>query len=390
MRAPHIDQLSLMTKHGPVPTNGTLPFMRLLGRQVFVIGERYKWVPRGSVFVWNRQRRIYFVYQGGVYDAIRGVRHAQVGYGLGGATAGELGEIRQLTVSRATLRALLRDNWHYVKLSESDREAFAERCLELVEEFALVRDDHKRQVRDKIKRASCVIDTLGRLNWTRRNPIFWSAVDELDHRVVNIRSISSWVDARQFALHAENDRALQVAYQIYQEMDGLLERGFDFDDLDVCASLVSEVMPLYDLLLGVWILPYDHGFARSAEDLNTVRKLLNLSTKSRRDRLDITRLFDRVQRSMALYSVRRSIEDVLWPLSREMQRRHHNPDLLDGYTKDLRALKDYLTSISDFDQVFRNPALPSVVLKTEAALVAAEAVDWKVAKNLLVEATRPF
>lgn len=390
MESPHIDQLSLMTKHGPIPTLGTLPFMRLLGRQVFVIGERYKWVPRGAIFVWNRKRRIYYVYQGGVYDAIRGVRHAQVGYGLGSATAADHGEISQLTVSRATLRALLRDNWHYVKLSESDREAFAERCLELADEFALVRDAHKRNMQDKVKRASCVIDRLGRVNYPRRAPMFWSAADDLEHRVINIRSIAVWVDARQFAMHAENDRALAVALQIYNEMEGLLERQFDFDDSEICASLTSEIQHLYDLLDTVWVLPYEHGFTRSMTDLNTVRQLLKLDPKSDRDRKDVVRLFDRVMRSMALYSVRRSIEEVLWPLSREVQRRHKNPELLASYTESLCRLRNYLITIAYFDKVFRNPALPSVMIKVEAALVAAEAENWKTAKKLLVNATAPF
>jgi len=352
MRTYKIEELTLPTKYDDL----TAKFQVVLARTIYVLAEDCFGIARGAVFIRNKRMGIYQIWRGGLFDAIRATRHMKAGYGLTDGQYDEFGEINQLTLGRATLGMLLRQIWEYGNLSDRQRAEYAEGCLALAQELELVQDDGKVLAHDRIARAAGVIDSLGRYNPPSCAPMLWSSADLLKYRQVAIRFIAKWVDIRQFALLTMLDEIYETVNLVYHRAGELMlhrrpdgqAREHDWSAGDLVRELSLPV-----------VLPFRHGFTRTATDLTSVRILLGRSQRSPAEYRQIIRLYDRSQRAMGLYMMRLDLEPIIEGLTSELNRRKANrrPAELDRSMRELGAFKNYIGLYEDFDELFRNRIL---------------------------------
>ncbi len=378
---PHIVEIELPTKHGEVKAR----FQHILGYSVFILAEEVDGLPEGSVFIRNTSLGYFMVYVDGIYSALRGLAHAKNRYGLGSADAAEQGELRQMTVSAATLRILLRRIWNYKKMGKRERAEYRDMCLAIAEDLGKVRDEGKVIAKGRIAAASDPTDSLGRENWPSRSPMIWSAADKLEDRRISIEVIAKWVDVREFALLAELDRIWYWVWRVQIEVTELarIPSNIDakhIDGIKAQLAIITEVLPEYP------VRPFRRSFRRSATDLCSAVKLLERHGSERVVR--VRQYFDRVRRSMEIMRIRRSFEEIIMPLSLEMRRRKHDPQVMADFVADVVLFRDSINV--DLDHDFRKRILPEVIREINGALKAAERDDWKEFKNKLVTACEPF
>ncbi|MFH1142522.1 MAG: hypothetical protein ABIH67_02880 [Candidatus Uhrbacteria bacterium] len=373
MRKYKIEQLTLPYKCGQIEAE----FQVVLRNQVYVLTENWYRVVRGAVLIWNARLKLYQVYQGGLFDAIRGTKHAKKGYGLLDGQLDESGEIHQLTLSRSTIAMLLRQIWDYGNLSNHQRNEYAQGCLALFEDLESVQDEGKVIARDRIKRAQSVIDKLGRRNPSSRAPMLWSSADKLEQRQINIRDIARWVDIRQFVLLTMLDEMYEIVHQTYELTGG----EPDTIQIRSMKSLLEN---------GVIVLPFRRGFARTAVDLKEASRRLTLPNPSART--NVARYLDRAQRAMVLYMIRRDLEPIIWRLTSELAKRKANRqvNVLDAVLQDLVDFCEFLFSIQGFDKMFRHPVLPRMHHHLSAVVQAGRSNDWPAASQELEAATIMF
>ncbi len=385
MRTYRIEEQTLLTKYG----EHTAKYQVVLNNTIYILAEDWLDIARGAVFIWNKRMGIYQIWRGGLFDAIRATKHVQAGYGLADGQHDEFGEINQLTLARVTLGMLLRQIWDYGNLTDRQRAEYAEDCIALAEELGLVRDEDKAKARDRIALAISVIDSLGRYNPPSRAPMLWSSADLLKYRQETIRFIAKWVDVRQFALLTMLDEIYETVNFAYHQIDKLTlqdEQGRGG------RHQIIQIEDLVERLQVPIVLPFRHGFARTATDLDSVRVLLSREQLSPAENRQIGRLYDRSQRAMALYMIRRDLEPIIWGLTSELARRKANrrPKVLDQAMRELAAFTDYISSIQSFDLAFRNPVLPRMYRHLRAVTHSYTHDDWSGVRKHLRRATVMF
>jgi len=378
---PHIVTVELPTKYGDIEAK----FQHILGYSVFILAEEVDGLPEGSVFIRNTSLGYFLVYTDGIYSALRGLAHTKHRYGLGSVDDAEKGELKQMTVSIATLQMILRRIWDHKRMGKREKAEYRDMCKALAEELGRVRDDGKVIAKERIEAAADPTDKLGRENWPSRAPKVWSAADLLEGRRINIEVIAKWVDVREFALLAELDRIWYWVWRVQTEVTELsrIPANIDskqIDEIRVQLAIIRKVLPEYP------VRPFRRSFRRSVTDLDSGIKLLDRygSECVVRGR----QYFDRVRRSMEIMWIRRSFEEIIMPLSSEMRRRKHDPQVMANFVADVVLFRDSINVYLDHD--FRNRILPTVVREINGALKAAEREDWKEFKNKLVKACEPF
>jgi hypothetical protein len=368
---PIVEDLELPTRDGLVTAN----FQVILSKQVYVLTEDLYRVVRGAIFLWNARMQIYQIYPG-LFEAIRGTKHAMKGYGLADARLDEHGELHQLTLSRSAISVLLRQIWDYGNLSDRQRDEYAAGCLALAKEHEFVKDEGKVIARDRMARASSVISSLGYPNWPSRAPMLWSSADKLEQRQINIRHIARWVDVRQFALLLLLDEMYEIIHGVYELADQ--------------RPVVCQVRDLKIEMSEAVVLPFRHGFYRTSVDLREACRRLSLPNQAARGNAD--KYLDRAKRAMAVYMIRRDLEPIIWGLTSELTRRKANrrADVLDQALQDLVAFCEYVNSILGFDKMFRNPILPRMYHHLSNTVQAGRLNQWGIAKQELAKATIMF
>ena len=401
-------ELTLQTDNGPY----TSDFQEILPGKIYVLCEDWFWHSRGAVMVWSAKYEAFCFWDHGLFSAIRGLRHALVGYGLDADKERPDGETQQLTLSVATLNTLLRMLWDYRKLNRAEREQYATAMMVLAKEMQLVRDQHKVTARARISQARTVVDKLGRFNPPSRSPLVWSSRDLLKKRVVDIHRIAPWIDQRLFALLQMLDKVYAQVEGTIVELEGIIgasdrqRREFvqtvDLDRPDLCQHMINQLSPLAKSMRQPVVLPFRHGFDRSFTDLSAAISLLRLPEKSARDKKDILRYLDRARRSMLVYLIRRQLEPVIWRFSVEYVRgANRRPQVRFELVGDLTRFCRYLHTLEApgkggqdqrhrLEYGFRFPILGRVRRNLESAKRQLQANDWAGAKRFIDEALEPF
>jgi hypothetical protein len=349
-----IKELTLPTKYDDL----TAKFQVVLARTIYILAEDHFGIARGAVLIWNKRMGIYQIWSGGLFDAIRATSHMQAGYGLTDGRFEEFGEINQLTLGRASLAMLLRQIWNYGNLSDTQRAEYAEGCLALAEELQLVRDEGKVIARDRIGQAASVISSLGHYNPPSRSPLLWSSADLLKYRQEAIRLIARWVDVRQFALLTMLDEIYGTVQYTYERTRELAEKTAPGSG-NILPSGDAVGLVMIGALQRVVVLPFRHGFTRTATDLDSARKLYSRSSLSASEGRTIHLLYDRSERSMVLYMIRRDLEPIIKGLTSELNRRKVNrrTEVIEQAMRELASFVQYIGVYEDFDENFRNRIL---------------------------------
>lgn len=376
----HIEVQTVPIKFGDM----CAPFSSILGKQVLVLQEDWNGIPNGSVLVRNRSTGIYLIYEGGLFEAIRGMGHAKAGYGFDPEAAG--GEIDRLYELRADLlQMLLPMIWDYQNLGARKRNRLAQEATRAMAKLHLVRDERKAAACHDLHGTEDPFDSLRRFNPGAHSMKVTAAAYQLSERIETAQWIAEFVDARHLAM-------LQELSRIYGEIAKVHRILREFDDIDTTQysrPIYSHWRQIRDasmILQQVDVRPFTRGFLRAREDLTLALESAKLDAGQE---ILARRYIDRAARSLVMYQDRRELERILWPLSRELKRRlpDRNPNRMRFFAEELARFALYWRDCEQYYKRLRGHTWRWVNRDLSGVAYHLERGDWTRVYEYAVRAT---
>lgn len=250
----------------------------------------------------------YMIFNDGVYAAIR-----SQGFHVPD-TQGVEGE--KITVQRASLKWALQQTWYLsARSSDADVGAYRSEVESVAQSLRRARDDDKRRTRDQSARAANHRDRRGRVNFSSRSPIVWSADFGLIRRTRTVGRIRPRIAVRHCELIALADLAWDAKESFETEITQALRWGASDVrpmDADIASRLAARFEKLAGSLRSVSVAPYSRrGFPRIATDIERAVAPLLAG-----DYVAARRLIDRCQRAFLMMNARRALEEACTVASR--------------------------------------------------------------------------
>ena len=255
----------------------------------------------------NDQEQINFMRYKNIYEVMRGLGVIQKRY--------DTFEIPLNQMWRDGLHELLLLTVNWQKIEEQDdpiADTFALLRDSLIRRDLFLRNEEKIKARQQTQSLEAN-DSLGRFNPHRLPLKIFSAQDVLSRRKDSTRKIAVKVDLRVMVLADYLDVVFQIRDQVELQVKKFLTmKKKKKNSLVQKQQMISQILELSAILQNVHLRPFGPwSYRHSADDL--AEAVIFLKTG---DREAVDFFLQRVQYSMRLINCRRSLERVLFLLSR--------------------------------------------------------------------------